>query len=664
MSFVYPSFLWALSALSIPIIIHLFNFRRTTRIFFSNTRLLKQVKEETTQKRKLKQYLVLASRLLFLLFLVMAFAQPFLPAEEQLSSGNSKIIYLDNTYSMTLPVEDKLRAFDAAISFVREITEVFPPDTRYRLVTNDFAPFSNSYKTRSEVQDLLAQMRLSPVSRTAPEIVNRMGTQRDEVFWISDFQKSTWGSGNFAFDTVRQWHLVPVVAGGTSNVFVDSVFLDNPFIVRGEKNTIRVKLRNQGPRRLEGLVVRLTLNGVQAATASATVEPDAGTEIAFDVTSGLQGLNSGVVSFNDFPAAFDNEFFFTLNFSRSIRVMEIKTGSAPTFIEKVFGNRQLFQFQSYQAANVDYGQVTSSDLVVVNGVNSIDPALGGALASFRQTGGTVFLVPGTQPVVGTYASALGLPPLRWLPAAADGSQVGALDELERPDYNHPLFENIFEERSTQMAMPAARRRLDWGQDRTAILRFRDGLPYLSQFDKVFVLASPLVKEDTDFYNHALFVPIMYRMAASGVKAESRLYYFLTDNIVTIPADSLYGEEPVRLTGLQEVIPPQRKDIDKVVMELPKFSMDAGFYQVMFRQDTLDRIAFNLSREESLLACFGAEELQGQFGNRQVSVFLAKSPASFGADIKDRYLGTPLWKHALILALLFLLAEVLLIRFLK
>jgi hypothetical protein len=657
MSFVYPSFLWALTALSIPIIIHLFNFRRTTRIFFSNTRLLKLVKEETTQKRKLKQYLVLASRLLFLLFLVLAFAQPFLPAEEQLSAGNSKIVYLDNTYSMTLPVEDKLRAFDAAVNFVREITEVFPPDTRFRLVTNDFAPFSNTYKTRSEIQDLLAQMRLSPVSRSAEEIVSRIGMQRDEVFWISDFQKSTWGDENFRFDTARQWHLVPVVAGGTSNVFVDSVFLDNPFIVRGEKNTIRVKLRNQGPRRLEGLVVKLTLNGAQAATASATLEPDSGTEIAFDVTSGLQGLNSGVISFNDFPAAFDNDFFFTLNFSHTIRVLEIKTAREASFVEKVFGNRQLFQFRSFQSSNVDYSQIALSDLVVINGVNNIDPALGATLASFRQTGGTVFLIPGTQPVTNTYSISLGLPPMRWLPG-------DAMSELDRPDYNNPLFENIFEERSAQLAMPAARRRLDWGTDRTAILRFRDGMPFLSQFGKVFVLASPLVKEDTDFYNHALFVPIMYRVAASGMKTESRLYYFLTDNIVSILADSLYGEEPVRLAGNQEIIPPQRKDIDKVVMELPKFSMDAGFYQVMFRRDTLDRIAFNLGREESMLDCYSPEELQTNFGSHQVSVFLSKSPGSFSADIKDRYLGTPLWKHALVLALLFVLAEVLLIRFLK
>jgi hypothetical protein len=141
MSFNYPMFLWALTALSIPIIIHLFNFRKTTRIYFSNIRFLKQVKQETTQKRRLKKYMVLASRLLFIFFLVMAFAQPFLPAREQISSQKNITIYLDNSFSMSAPVEGKIRALDAGVSFVREIVELFPRETRFKLLTNDFAPF-------------------------------------------------------------------------------------------------------------------------------------------------------------------------------------------------------------------------------------------------------------------------------------------------------------------------------------------------------------------------------------------------------------------------------------------------------------------------------------------------------------------------------------------
>src|SRR5690349_7787683 len=101
MSFLYPTFLWALAALSIPIIIHLFNFRKTTRIYFSNTRFLKQVKEATTAKRRIKHYLILLSRLLALAFLVFAFAQPVIPAREKLTGNKNIVLYLDNSLSMS-----------------------------------------------------------------------------------------------------------------------------------------------------------------------------------------------------------------------------------------------------------------------------------------------------------------------------------------------------------------------------------------------------------------------------------------------------------------------------------------------------------------------------------------------------------------------------------
>ena len=245
-------FLWALTALSIPIIIHLFNFRKTTRIFFSNIRFLKQIKQETTQKRRLKKYLVLASRLLFIFFLVIAFAQPFLPAREQVGAQKNIAIYLDNSFSMSAPVNGKTRALDAGISFVREIVDLFPAETRFKLLTNDFAPFSNSYKSGAEINDQLSQVRLSPISRTLGEITRRIGEPGSSVFWVSDFQKSTIGS-EIMVDSSWQLRLVPVAYDQLSNVFVDTVFLDNPFVIGGEKNAVRVRLRNNGPRTIEGL---------------------------------------------------------------------------------------------------------------------------------------------------------------------------------------------------------------------------------------------------------------------------------------------------------------------------------------------------------------------------------------------------------------------------
>jgi hypothetical protein len=656
MSFNYPMFLWALTALAIPIIIHLFNFRKTTRIYFSNIRFLKQVKQETTQKRKLKQYLVLASRLLFLLFLVLVFAQPFLPAREQISSQRNITIYLDNSFSMSAPVGEKIRALDAGVSFIREIVELFPPETRFKLLTNDFAPFSNSFKSDSEILDQLSQMRLSPVSRTLDEITRRIGEPGSTVFWVSDFQKSTMGE-EIVIDSTWQLRLVPVEYEKLSNVFVDSVFLDNPFVIGGEKNSVRVRLRNEGPRSLDGLVTRLTINGVQAATSSITLQPNSSVETSFDLSGSLKGLNKAVFSFSDFPVSFDNEFYFTLNYTGKLKVIEIKPAATNTFIEKVYGNRQLFDFKTYSVDNIDYSLLDAADLVVVNGINKIESSLNGALQSYRNKG-SLLVVSGAQPDLESYKKLLGRSVLAKI-------EKPEMEELDRPDFQNPFFENVFEEKTSALAMPRAKRLLDWGVDRTAILQFKNGMPWLSRFGNTFVMASPLEKNTTDFFNNALFVPVMYRIASSGKKVEGKPYFDLSSSLVTVSTDSLVGEEPAKLMGPQELVPTQRRMGDRLLLEIPRFSVNQGFYHVTHGRDTLDLIAFNLEKKESMLSQYSGEEMKTAMGGGdQISIFKASSTETFSNEIKERYLGTPLWRYALILALFFLLAEVLLIRFLK
>jgi hypothetical protein len=655
MSFNYPQFLWALAALAIPIIIHLFNFRRTTRIFFSNTRFLKQVKQETTQKRKLKRYLILASRLLFLLFLVLAFAQPFLPAREQLTSQRNLTIYLDNSYSMSAPVQEKTRGLDAATAYVREIVELFPAETRFKLLTNDFAPFSNSYKSKSEILDQLSQIRFSSTARTASEIIKRIDDSNSTVFWISDFQQSTFGE-SLALDSTWNIRLVPVEFNAISNVYVDSVYLTNPFIIGGEKNSIQVRLRNSGPRTIEGLVSRLTINGVQAATSSVTIQPNSTVETAFDLSGGLQGNNKALFSFSDFPISFDNEFYFTLNYAGRLRIVELKSQPTITNVEQVYGNTQLFDFKSYTTANVDYSAFADANLVVINGINGIDQALGAALRQYLDADGIMIVFPGTEPDTRSYQNLLAMPALN---KAENATRM----VLDKPDFRNPFFENVFEEKTAAVSMPAAQKIWEW-PDRSAILNFQNGQPYLSKFNNVYIAASSLSIEATDFATHALFVPVMYRVAASGNKQDRKPYHYLSSGLVSVNADSLAGEEPVRMVGEQEIVPAQRKTGNKVLLELPRYAVSPGYYYITHQRDTLDLVAFNLEKQESELTAFSGVEARAAFGSSQVSVFDADSPEAFSNEIKARYLGTPLWKYALVLALVFLLAEVLLIRFMK
>lgn len=667
MSFLYPAFLWALAALSIPVIIHLFNFRKTKRIYFSTTRFLRNVQEATTAKRKLKHYLILASRVLFLLFLVLAFAQPIIPASEEFSADRNISIYLDNSLSMSVPVGEKISALDAGIGYVKKIVEVFPPDTRYRLLTNDFAPFSNSYKTKAEVIDLLTQVRLSPVSRSLNEVKERInnlsrGEHSRELFWISDFQQSTIGLLTpAAYDTTQRWHLIPLTYQNNTNVFIDTAYLENPFVVGGEKNTLHIRIRNDGEKPVEQLLVKLSVNGIQTGTASVNIAAKGVAESSFDLTTGLNGVSRATVSFNDYPVSFDNEFYLALNFSEKIRVLEIKDQNLITPVERVFGNKQIFTFRSFTISNFNYSLLDEADLVVVNGIDRFDASLTSSLRKFVDESGSLFVIPGKAPDVSSYKSLLRI-------ATLNQVKVTPLTELDYPDFKNPFFENVFEERSARLAMPLATRNIEWGTDRSAILKFKNEQPYLSvlnQQGKIYLLGAPLENEFTTLHNSALFVPIMYRMAASGKKSEVKPYYSLNESFITLRLDSISGEQPMKLVGEQEIVPTQRKLADQVVMDLPRFTMNAGFYKVTHERDTVGLLAFNLSKYESLLAQHSGETIKQQLGNPQtVSIFEANSEEAFSNEIKARYLGKPLWKYALILALCFLLAEILLIRFLK
>jgi hypothetical protein len=666
MNFLYPSFLWALGVLAIPVIIHLFNFRRTVKVYFSNNRFLKQVKEATTAKRRLKHYLILASRLLFLFFLVITFCQPIIPAKNQLTNNHTIVLYLDNSQSMSAQMEDKVRGLDAGVTFVRNIVSLFPPDTRYKLITNDFAPFSNSFKTKSEVLDLLTQVRLSPVSRTMQEVLDRVrqqgqAQQQHEVFWISDLQKSTLGIIPKTLDSSAQWRLVPIRFASLANIFVDTAYLENPFAASGEKNVLRVKVRNDGKRDVDQLNLKLTINNMQSGAGTIDVPQGGVAETTFDLATGLSGLNEARISFNDFPVSFDNEFFFALNFTDKIKVVEIKKDNLPTPVEKVYGNKQVFTYQGFAVSNFNYNELAQADLVVVNGLNTVDPSLTNALLDYINKGGTLLLAPGTQPDVNNLKNLAQVPGLNSLPKAEPL-------ELDRPDFSNPFFENVFEEKSTSLAMPKAARLLDLGGDRSAILKFKNDQAFLSLFNrggKLYILATALESDFTDFHQHALFVPVMYRIAASARRSETKPYYTLRENLITLRLDSVNDDVPLKLVGKEEVIPGQRKVADRVFIDVPKFSVEQGFYDVVSQGDTVDLIAFNLNKEESLMEQYTGEEVKAMAGGGEnISIFTATSSGAFSNEIKERYLGTPLWKYALLLALLFILAEILLIRFMK
>ncbi len=662
MSFANPAFLWALAALAVPVVVHLFSFRKTQRVYFSSNRFLHQVQQATASRQKLKHLLLLASRLLFIFFLVMAFAQPFIPAGEQVTDTRSVTVYVDNSLSMSVPVTEKERALDAAIQHARQLAEVFPPDTRYRLLTNDFAPFSNSFKTKADFLNLLSGIRLSYVSVSLPEMAMRLqsGSPAGDFYLLSDFQKTTFGATEGLFtDTTRNVYLIQFQLKSHSNVYVDSAWLDNPFMIQSERNALHVRLRNTGQRPVSQLAVKLLTNQVQAGIQTLTVPAAGSAEVVFNLPAGLPRFARAEVRISDYSAVFDNQFYLALNRIERIQVAEIRDAAASYYIEKVFGNRQLFRFQSLTAANVNYATIQSADLVVLNEVNTLDAVLTEALRSYILAGGSLLVVPGSKPATTAVSQLAGRP----VDVVDDDEKL----EVQPPDFGHPFFRYIVEEPNSRLTLFSTRRVMSWGNDRAALLKLKNGMPLLSVFrrgnGKVFLFAAPLQPDYTDFGNHFLFLPVMYRMALSGKKTILKPYYSLIESQIQLRTDSAGTPALIRLEGERAFIPDQQVTGDRVVLQLPGHLRSAGFFYAIRQTDTLALLAFNTDKRESELEQHTEQSLKEALGNRpNIRWISGVNSGKFGTALRAHYLGTPLWRYALLLALLFLLTEILLVRY--
>lgn len=343
MKFLYPEFLFGLFTLAIPIIIHLFNFRKSKKIFFSSTRFLKNIKKATSQKLKLKHYLILAARMLFLMFLVFAFAQPYLPSEDKNPQAESVYVYLDNSSSMSNKVDGTLTSLNLGMDYVSKILELYPTNTTYKFLTNEFAPFSNTLKSKDEIEELLTELKFSNITRTLPEAYTRLKShtlqeseKSKDVFIISDFQRSTIGNlEELQIDSTDQVFVAPISFDATKNIFIDSIYLFNPFLLPGEKNQLNVIVRNTGFEDAKELPIKLFINEIQTASSTVSIDAGGSKELTFELSYSLQNINRCRISFEDYPITFDNDFYFVLKLENKISIMEIRNDNAVSSIEQV-----------------------------------------------------------------------------------------------------------------------------------------------------------------------------------------------------------------------------------------------------------------------------------------------------------------------------------------
>jgi hypothetical protein len=685
MTFLNPGLLWGLLAVSIPIIIHLFNFRRVKKVNFSNVSLLKTVNTQAKTFLKLKQWIVLASRILFITSLVMAFAQPFLPSKNgNISDGRAiNSFYIDNSASMQSEIDNK-SALSLALKKIDRLAGELPKSTKNQILSNDFTSTDYKIFNSAELKNEASKIEISGTSRTIEEVFDRQksileknGTSLvNTYFMFSDFQKSTSGDlKKLLNDKTNKIYLVPNEVAENSNVYVDSVWLDNPFIRKMQANGINVRLANNGKKNVSNLPVKLVLGDLQMNSIPINIEGNSKTTIHFDFNINQSGIIKGKIKFEDNPITFDNEHFIVLNASPIIRVIQLNNSSYQNnSLKNAFSNDSLFNYSSFPINNVDFGLLKNADLLILEGIEYFNSNASETIKKFLNEGGSVFVIPAVNPDLGNYSSLFNQFGIKNLEKNATENRV--LKPLAEPIKESDFYKDIFEATSVKdrLTMPNTSELVRWQTFGDAILKTKGSQNFLTSTKTkngaLYMLASPLDEAFGNFNQNALFVPILYKMAAMSIKSGPLSYRFDRSSISL--QDKSYSEKTLvklRKDGV-EMIPLQRVVGNELIIELPsanemegKNSLLAGYYDVLVNNSLSKVIALNFNNRESLLEKYSATELSRMFeNNKNIQILNQADAAEFSSNYSAISQGKYIWKFFVIAALLFLAIEILIIRF--
>ena len=688
MQFVNPLFLIALTALAIPILIHLFNFRKYKKVWFTNVHFLKEIQQETKKQSQLRQLLILLSRLLAIAALVMAFAQPYLPASKQqkkITAQRAVSVYLDNSFSMgAVATEGTL--MDVSKNKALEIASAYTQSDIFQLLTNDFEGRHQRFVNQEEFRKLVDEVQVSATSKPLSEVISRQNdllgenhTMSKDAYLISDFQKNTASLVASKPDSNFSWFLVPLISERKNNLFIDTVFFISPVHQPGQPVSLRVRIRNASDEPLEKIPVKLTVNTVQKAFASFSVAANSTTEVTLPFTENTSGIQYGQVEIVDYPIVYDDKFYFSYPILPSIPTLCINEKEGNIYLNALFDSDSTIRLTNSRVRQLDYGNLFSYALIILNGPEEISSGLAQELNRYVRTGGNLVVFPPVTGKTDSYNTLLSLFNVPGYSGIDTVKQRIAWINVESAIYN-----DVFEKNGNgkivlpdNIDLPMVQKYYKMGQGtwsgEEALLKLQDNQPFLISAPvdkgKVYLFASPADEGWTLFPKHLIFVPTLYKIAMLS-NPSHQLWYIVGENAtIEIPADSISETNIYKIKKLvsdYEVIPEIRKFGTNISLITHDQIKDAGFYSVTRGNKPVAGLAFNFNRKESDLSCFSNSDLAQQISRLPVKDIrvLKDKKSSLAREIHQIKQGTPLWKLFIILALIFIACEIALIRMLK
>ncbi|MCC6754026.1 MAG: BatA and WFA domain-containing protein [Saprospiraceae bacterium] len=674
MHFAFPGFLWALLLLAIPIVIHLFYFRRYKKVYFTQVRLLRELVEETSARNKLRNLLVLLARLFALASLIIAFAQPQTRQEATTSAVNNLSLYIDNSWSMDA-LSEQGKLLQRAQSIATAIVESHSENDRFQILTNDLESRHQRIVSKDEALRFIEEIKTGPAIQPLSRIIAKQmqcfeNARLDggKLYLISDFQKSSSELDTSEIPSGIDLRLVPLQAIEENNISLDSAHFLSPVLLQGLPNKVVFYVSNRGKSDVGDLRTTLSINGLDYPGPSLNLAAGERRSDTIAVQVSQPGWQRLVIRIKDYPVQFDDQYFLACKTDANFKILALYHGEEPDMLRTAVSSIPQFEWNALQVERVQFGTFAQHKLIVLCDLDEVSSGLAQELRKATEEGVQLLIFPGPNARSESYrplSDALGLPVISDYSEAP--MQVGKLN------FEAGIYDDVFSKIPTNIKLPYTRGqfRFQGGVPAERLMEYRDGSAHLLRFrlnrSLVYFSASPFDPAINELSRQAeLFIPLLFKVSFNPEARQPYSHDLSKDPLVTwsLVEDAGKGDLVLSLRGPEELIPASRIQGNKLVLSFYDQIRKAGIYELYNLDALWGLIAFNDSRRESDLSCWAPEDLSSLIGDRGVVANTSGGDRNLAQQMQTEDEGQSLWWWFVLLAASFFALESLLLRILK
>lgn len=661
LQFLFPYWLWALFLIVIPIVVHLFNFRRYKLVYFTNVHLLKEVKKDSHAKTQLKELLILLSRILFILFLVLAFAQPVLidkSKKRTSAKASDLVIIVDNSFSMSSNGERGL-LIEEAKQKILELVSAYPASTQTMLISTDVHANQLIFKTKEDVYSAVSQLNISPFSSSISKAFklakNRLSPDlQHHVYIVSDFQKAE-EELSFENDSNINLTFVPLEIIESKNLSIDTAFFYSPVHNIYENESLIYKLTNSSDQDIVDYPVELyiddslkTISNVEILARNSVID-------TFYYKNSSSGMSRGRISLSDFPIVYDNDLYFNYLIKERLKVGIFSNASSNLFLDAFFKNNTYYRAQYFDIKKSDLSRMNDNDIIIIDYNNSVSDGFVEQVKSQLKQKKPLIVFLNQEQDYGELDRFL---------AVNEVDVDTAQKVIKYINSSSNLYRNAFDKFDSKLEPIPVKKAFEINNINEWLVKSASGevlvgVKNVMETD-VLLFSIPCIEANDNFYTHSVFLPLMYNYM-SNTQTQDIYFQAGANNTLFLNRAKLNQDEVFEIQQENNSWIPEQYTVNTgVKIHLPE-KLEASYYSISNRTDkSSEGFSINYNREEALAEYFSKEELL-QFNNGNVEIFESSknSIQSIEQRIKN---STSLWYYFILVSIVFICLEILLIRF--